>query len=108
MLLWADRSIKKRDPYKYPEGNLFSISIQIKTNLIYSLGRTRLQNVYIIMLSVLMCAASVQIIIQSSKILSQDIQYLQNKHNASSTETLHNIDMTTFPIIAMVFSIGKI
>ncbi len=55
-----------------------------------------------------MCTVSVQIIIQSSRILSQDIKYLKNKHNASSTETLHNIDMTTFPIIAMVFSIGKI
>ncbi len=37
MLIWAARSIKKHDPYKYPAGNLFSISIQIKTNLNYSL-----------------------------------------------------------------------
>ncbi len=54
------------------------------------------------MLSVLMCTASVQIIIESCKRLSQDIQYFRNQYNASSTKTLHDIDMTTFPIIAIV------
>ncbi len=60
------------------------------------------------MLSIIMCTASVQIIIESGKRLSQDIQYFQNQHNASSTKTLHDIDMTVFPIIAMVLSIGKV
>jgi len=55
-----------------------------------------------------MCTASVQIIIESSKILSQDIQYFQNQHNISSAKTLHTVDMTAFPITAMVLSIGKI
>jgi len=56
----------------------------------------------------MMCTACVQIIIESGKVLSQDIQYFQNQHNASSTKTLHHVDMSTIPIIAMVFSIGKV
>lgn len=55
-----------------------------------------------------MCTTSIQLIIESSEQLSQDVQYFQNQHNASSTKTLPNIDMSTFPIVAMVFSIGKI
>ena len=40
-----------------------------------------------------MCTASVQIIIESSEILAQDIQYFQNQYNGTSTKTLHDIDM---------------
>ncbi|UJR20857.1 hypothetical protein I4U23_023967 [Adineta vaga] len=87
VLIWAARSIQKRDPYKYPA------------------GRTRLQTVSVIMLSIVMCAASVQIIIESGERLSKDINYFQNNQNISTTDTLPDIDMTPFSITAMVLSI---
>lgn len=81
----------------------------IKTNIInYYLGRTRLRVVSVITLSVIMCTASVHLIIEGGQRLSQDIQYFQNRHNVSSTKTLQDIDMVTFPAIVMIFSIGKI
>jgi hypothetical protein len=56
-----------------------------------------------------MCSASVEVIFQSAQTLDQDVQYFRNKkNNASSTDTLPRIDMSTVPIIAMVLAIRKL
>ena len=59
------------------------------------------------MLSIVMCAASVQVIIESAERLSKDIRYFQREHNDSSTGALPDIDMTPFSIVAMAISIGN-
>jgi hypothetical protein len=55
-----------------------------------------------------MCSASVQVIFESGETLDQDAEYFANKHNASSTHTLPDIDMSVVPIVAMVLTIGKL
>ncbi|CAF2986218.1 unnamed protein product [Rotaria sp. Silwood2] len=90
ILIWTARKIKKRDAYKYPG------------------GRTRLEPISIVILSVIMCSASIQVIYQSAETLSQDIEYFTHQHNASSTETLPEINMSTVPIIAMVLTIATL
>ena len=85
ILIWTARKIKNRDVYKYPG------------------GRTRLEPIAIVILSVIMCSASVQVIFESGETLDQDITH---RHNASSTRTLPHIDMSVVPIVAMVLTIG--
>ncbi|CAF1041613.1 unnamed protein product [Rotaria sp. Silwood1] len=87
ILIWTARKIKKRDAYKYPG------------------GRTRLEPISIVILSVIMCSASVQVIFESAETLDQDIEYFTHQHNASSTKTLPHLDMSIVPIIAMVLTI---
>ncbi|CAF1613812.1 unnamed protein product, partial [Adineta ricciae] len=87
ILLWTSRKIKNRDAYKYPG------------------GRTRLEPISIVILSVIMCSASVQVIFESGETLEQDIEYFTNKHNGSSTKTLPDIDMSILPIVSMVITI---
>ena len=70
-------------------------------------GRTRLEPISIVILSVIMCSASVQVIFESGETLEQDIEYFTHRNNASSTKTLPDIDMSTLPIISMVITIGK-
>ncbi|CAF1946642.1 unnamed protein product [Rotaria magnacalcarata] len=87
MLIWTARKIKRQDAYKYPT------------------GRTRLEPVTIVILSVIMCSASIEVILESSRALALDIDYFANPFNASSCRTLQYIDMSTLPVIAMVFTI---
>ncbi|UJR22524.1 hypothetical protein I4U23_025573 [Adineta vaga] len=77
ILFWAWRTIKKRDKYRYPE------------------GRTRLEPVAIVILSVIMCAASVLVIYESVNTIISDVQYFTEKN---TTKTLSDIDMSAFPI----------
>jgi hypothetical protein len=72
------------------------------------LGRTRLEPIAIVVLSVIMCSASVEVIFESGQTLSQDVQYFTHQNNASSTYTLPEINMTVVPIVAMVLTIGKL
>jgi hypothetical protein len=72
------------------------------------LGRTRLEPIAIVVLSVIMCSASVEVIFESGQTLNQDVQYFTHQNNASSTYTLPEINMTVVPIVAMVLTIGKL
>jgi hypothetical protein len=53
-----------------------------------------------------MCSASIQVIFESAQTLNQDIQYFKHRNNASSTDTLPDIDMSVLPIVAMALTIG--
>jgi hypothetical protein len=55
-----------------------------------------------------MCSASVQVIFESAETLEQDVNYFTHRNNASSTETLPDIDMSILPIVAMAATIGKL
>jgi divalent metal cation (Fe/Co/Zn/Cd) transporter len=108
ILLWTARKIKKRDIYKYPGGD-FSKHVILKYDLEFCFsGRTRLEPIAIVILSVIMCSASVEVIFESGQTLIQDVQYFTQKNNVSSTNTLPDIDMSTLPIISMAITIGKL
>ncbi|CAF0837608.1 unnamed protein product [Adineta ricciae] len=77
ILFWAWRAIKKRDGYRYPQ------------------GRTRLEPVAIVILSVIMCAVSVLVIYESINTIVNDAQYFSEKN---TTRTLDDIDMSAFPV----------
>ncbi|CAF4136440.1 unnamed protein product, partial [Adineta steineri] len=88
ILIWTHRKIKKRDSYKYPG------------------GRTRLEPVAIVILSVIMCSASVEVIYESGTTLHEDIEYFTHKNSSkTSTYTLPHIDMTLLPIVSMAITI---
>ncbi len=74
----------------------------------FFLGRTRLEPISIVILSVIMCSASVQVIFESGETLDQDVEYFTHRNNASSTYTLPHIDMSVVPIVAMGITIGKL
>ncbi|CAF4253130.1 unnamed protein product, partial [Adineta steineri] len=82
ILYWVIRAIKKRDPYTYPG------------------GRTRLEPVIIVILSVVMVSASIQVIYESTESLVNDIHHFTN----NSTE-LRDIDMGPAPITVMCITI---
>ncbi|CAF4718439.1 unnamed protein product, partial [Rotaria sp. Silwood2] len=82
ILLWATRAIKRRDPFMYPQ------------------GRTRLEPISIVVLSVIMCSASVQVISESLQTTVNDIKMLR-KYPSNSSEYVHPINMTTIPVIIM-------
>lgn len=84
LLFWVIRVIKRRDPYTYPG------------------GRTRLEPLVIVILSVVMVSASVQVIYESTESLINDI----NHFTKNSTE-LRQIDMGPAPISVMSVTIGK-
>jgi hypothetical protein len=65
------------------------------------LGRTRLEPVAIIILSVIMCAASVSVIFQSITTVVSNAQYFTE---TNKTKTLSDIDMSAFPISIMVIT----
>ncbi|CAF1025407.1 unnamed protein product [Adineta ricciae] len=68
-------------------------------------GRTRLQTVPVIILAIVICAASVQILIESGERPLKDIRYF---HGASSNKTSSDIDVTLFFIVAMVLTISVV
>ncbi|CAF1170018.1 unnamed protein product, partial [Adineta ricciae] len=82
LLFWAVRAIKKRDPYTYPG------------------GRTRLEPIIIVILSVIMVSASVQVIYESVESLMSDV----NEFHSNSTN-LRKIDMGPLPITVMCVTI---
>ncbi|CAF3786004.1 unnamed protein product [Rotaria sordida] len=84
ILFWAWRAIKRRDAYRYPQ------------------GRTRLEPIAIVILSVIMCAASVLVIYESVNTIVNDAQYFTQQN---TTKTLTNIDMSALPVSVMVITI---
>ncbi|UJR34823.1 hypothetical protein I4U23_027604 [Adineta vaga] len=80
LLLWASRAMKKRDDYRYPQ------------------GRTRLEPVTIIILSVIMCAASVIVVYNSVNTIINDVGYFTE---TNTTKTLSEINMSPFPMGVM-------
>ncbi|CAF1185358.1 unnamed protein product [Adineta steineri] len=83
LLLWAVHTIKKRDKYTYPG------------------GRTRLEPIIIVILSVVMISASVQVIYESVETLMNDVKAFKN----NGTTGLPNIDMGPVPITVMCVTI---
>jgi divalent metal cation (Fe/Co/Zn/Cd) transporter len=67
-----------------------------------SLGRTRLEPIAVIILSVIMCAASVLVIYESINTIVNDTQYFTQKN---TTKTLSEIDMSALPTSVMVITI---
>ncbi|CAF3639359.1 unnamed protein product [Rotaria socialis] len=84
ILFWAWRAIKKRDSYRYPQ------------------GRTRLEPIAIVILSVIMCAASVLVIYESINTITNDAGYFTE---VNTTKTLTKIDMSALPILVMAVTI---
>ncbi|CAF3541966.1 unnamed protein product [Rotaria sp. Silwood1] len=82
ILFWATRAIKRRDPFMYPQ------------------GRTRLEPISIVILSVIMCSASIQVISESLQTTVNDIKMLR-KYPSNSSEYVHPINMTTLPVAIM-------
>ena len=71
------------------------------------LGRTRLEPIAVVILSVIMCSASIQVIFESGQTLAQDVDYFTHPFNASSCRSLPELNMSTLPIVAMVLTIGE-
>lgn len=67
-----------------------------------------MEPIAIVILSVIMCSASVEVIFESGQTLDQDVEYFTHQKNASSGHTLPDIDMSVVPIVAMVLTIGKL
>jgi divalent metal cation (Fe/Co/Zn/Cd) transporter len=88
ILFWTARTIRNRNQYRYP------------------VGRTRLEPVAIIILSVIMCSASVQVLSEAIKRLFIYIQYITN-YTKEIPEVNMNIKQP-FPIMVMCITIGKI
>ncbi|UJR18240.1 hypothetical protein I4U23_005140 [Adineta vaga] len=80
ILFWASHAVKKRDIYLYPQ------------------GRTRLEPIAIIILSVIMCSASVMVIYNSIDTIVNDVAYFVE---TNTTKTLSEIDMSVFPMTVM-------
>ena len=80
-------------PTRYASESFFQFSM--------GLGRTRLEPVAIIILSVIMCAASVLVVYESINTIVNDAQYFTERN---TTKTLSEIDMTAFPISVMVIT----
>lgn len=107
MPFWFGQPAQSND--KMPTNILQVICHKIFQALFYRLflGRTRLEPVTIVILSVIMCSASIEVILESSRALALDIDYFAHPFNASSCRTLQYIDMSTLPVIAMVFTISE-
>ncbi|CAF0932807.1 unnamed protein product [Adineta steineri] len=86
ILFWATRAIKRRDPILYPQ------------------GRTRLEPISIVILSVIMCSASIQVISESLQTTIEDIQMMK-KYPSNSSEYVHPVNMTAYPIAIMCTTI---
>ncbi len=68
-------------------------------------GRTRLEPIAIIILSVVMCAASVLVIYNSINTIISDVTFFIE---TNTTKTLSEIDMSAFPVTVMcVTAISK-
>lgn len=88
ILFWTARAIKNRNQYRYPA------------------GRTRIEPVAILILSVLMSSASIQIFSEATKRLFIYTQYITN-HTEQIPEVNMNIKQP-IPIIVMSITIGKL
>ncbi len=102
LLFWAVRAIKKRDPYTYPGGKNFEIIEKRIFILRLFQGRTRLEPIIIVILSVVMVSASVEVIFQSAETL---IDYVN--HFTKNSTDLREIDMGPLPITVMCVTVGK-
>ena len=87
ILFWTARAIRNRNQYRYPA------------------GRTRLEPVAIIILSVIMCSASVEILAEALKRLLTYVRYLTHQTN-EIPEVNMNIKQP-IPIAAMCITISK-
>ncbi|CAF3792966.1 unnamed protein product [Rotaria sordida] len=85
ILFWTARAIRYRNQYRYPA------------------GRTRLEPVAIIILSVIMCSASIQVLSEAIKRLFTYIQYITN-HTNEIPDVNMNIKKP-IPIIVMCITI---
>lgn len=100
VLFWVVRAIKKRDPYTYPGGKTL-VYILSSINLYETItGRTRLEPVIIVILSVTMVSASVQVIYESIESLISDVD-----HFTKNSTVLRQIDMGPAPITVMCVTI---
>ena len=70
------------------------------------LGRTRLEPIAIVVLSVIMCSASVQVISESLQTTVEDIRMLR-RYPSNASEYVHPITMTVVPISIMISTIGN-
>ena len=70
------------------------------------LGRTRLEPISIVILSVIMCSASIQVISESLQTTIDDIKMLR-KYPSNSSEYVHPVNMTIVPIVIMCITIGN-
>ena len=77
-----------------------------RPELIFSSGRTRLEPIAIVVLSVIMCSASIQVISESLQTTIEDVRMLR-KYPSNSSEYVHPINMTAIPITIMLCTIGK-
>ena len=71
-------------------------------DLVERVGRTRLEPVAIVILAVIMCAASVLVMYESINVITDDIKYFTE---TNTTRTLPEIDMSAFPIATCVVTI---
>lgn len=85
ILFWTTRAIRHRNQYRYP------------------VGRTRLEPIAILILSVIMCSASVQVLVESIQRLFLYIRYLM-KTIDQMPEVNVNIDRP-IPIVVMCITI---
>lgn len=87
ILFWTARIIQHRNQYQYPA------------------GRARLEPIAIIVLSVIMCSASIQVLSEASKRLLIYMQFLTN-----SVNEIPEVNMNfkqPLPIVVMCSTIGK-
>ena len=105
LLFWAVRAIKRRNPYTYPGGkHSYDTDVnrsKVMSVLFFRSGRSRLEPVIIVILSVVMVSASVQVIFESTEGLVGYIEYFTK----NSTELRH-IDMGPVPITVMCVTVG--
>ena len=101
--------MKKRDAYLYPQGTFTDRSCSINdcsyflfSKFIVLVGRTRLEPIAIVILSVIMCAASVLVIYNSIETIANDVSVLVE---TNTTKTLSEIDMGPIPISVMCFTV---
>lgn len=70
------------------------------------LGRTRLEPLVIVITSVIMCTASVQIMSSSLQTTVDDVKALRQYPANISSDHVHKINMTPLPITIMCSTIG--
>lgn len=85
-IFWAARAIRKRNPYLYPQ------------------GRTRLEPIIIIILSIVMCAASFQVIFEGVRSVIEDVNYFRNVSGYAYEKP--PVDINPAAISVMVATIG--
>ena len=74
------------------------INVSSESSLVNFIGRTRLEPVAIVILSIVMCAASLMVIYNSINTLANDVTYFIE---TNTTKTLSEIDMGVVPVVVM-------